>query len=198
MPRDVDTATAFEGEFDKHGAWRIDHARYDELQYTQPDYNINTVCPGTFYTDEISNYIRHAETDGVTIYVDSTPGCMHDEYTVGKWLHPDCSGCTGEVGEVIPSCTSPTGSWTSACVTEARNNLNCTGYRMASHSECATGGGLGKYTSGCTLKMAMDGHYASCFNTLNKLAWSSTCVAGANALCTGGRENRLIGFCGTP
>jgi hypothetical protein len=124
---------------------------------------------------------------------------MHDEFTVGKWLSPRCSGCVGEVGDVMPSCTSPTGSWTSACVAEAQSNAWCTtGYWMASHSECTTGGGLGKYSSGCTLKMSLDGHYASCFNTLIKGAWSSTCVAGANAICTGGRENRLIGFCGTP
>jgi hypothetical protein len=35
--------------------------------------------------------------------------------------------------------------------------------------------------------------YASCFDENNASAWTSTCVAAANRICTGGQEHLGVG-----
>jgi hypothetical protein len=75
------------------------------------------------------------------------------------------------------------------------------GSRMAEHSECTVGHGLGKYNTGCTIAVCMDPQYAGCCADGVVNAWSASCVAAANAKCTGGRERwsitGSIGFCNT-
>jgi hypothetical protein len=119
---------------------------------------------------------------------------------VGKWLAPSCSKCTPAESSPVPDyCNDPLDSrgWDAGCVQAA---LSCpVADRMSpTHSECTTGAGLSKYTSGCTLKMSMKG-YASCFNTSSATAWTAACVSAANSHCTGGQEHWSpaiqYGFC---
>lgn len=193
------TAAAFEGYFDQLGGYAIDHRRYAELEVTDPNYDIDSVCPGRFITGTwVADYVREGLPTYPLLHVSSTPGCAHTELMVGKWLHPSCSPCTSLVPDY---CNDPTKRWDEGCVKAA---LSCApADRMSStHSECTTGAGLSMYTSGCTLAMSMKG-YASCFDENNPSAWTSTCVAAANRICTGGQEHLGItgtryGFCNQP
>jgi hypothetical protein len=187
------TAAALEGYFDQLGGYWIDHRRYEELEAADPDWDIDSVCPGRFITGTwVADYAREGLPTYPLLSVMSSPACAHTELMVGKWLGPGCSRCTSsETGPVPAYCNDPTQSWDAGCVSAA---LKCApADRMSStHSECTPGAGLHQYTSGCTLAMSMKG-YASCFNEANATAWTTSCVAAANRICTGGQEHLGLG-----
>jgi hypothetical protein len=201
---DHEHASAFvtESYFDAHGATLIMTPRYRELQST-PAYNIEQTCAGRFVPGPIAE-IQYDRTTPARqapfVRIDSTPSCAHSEFTIGKWLHPNCSLCS----DATPAhCNDPTDSrgWDQACVDAVRATYGCAentptwAHRvMSTHSECTTGPGLGKYDTGCTLQVCLAN--PSCCN-LGLTAWSQSCVNTANAQCRGGRENLFRGFCGT-
>jgi hypothetical protein len=195
-PLAEDHSMVGEGAFSTIGADWLDHFRYAERSD-----EIEARCGDAFVRpQEIVEYQRRDQAVGPLILIESTPACAHSTVMTGRWLHPACSACAGSVGDAMPSCTDPTGpGWTADCVATARARCNRADY--PAHDECTTGGGLGIYTSGCTLKMSLKG-YASCFDTDNRAAWTSTCVAAANANCTGGLEHstplKKYGFCNQP
>ncbi len=206
------TATVHESNWDQKGAFTLSETRYQELDNPDyPDYDVSQWC--TYSDGEGQGSDDHntgfpdrwfRATDGQPwLDVESAPSCAHTEYEIGKWLHWQCSDCTGNPG--IPRyCTEPADphGWDSECVAAATRVCTNTGTRMSpTHGECTTGVGLDKYDSGCTLGLSLRG-YASCFMTWSSSAWSSTCVAAANQYCTGGREHRALfanyGFCNQP
>jgi hypothetical protein len=203
---DTNTATAFayEAVYSTRGAEQIDRTRYAELG-TNPAWSVWTACPDTFRDsspggESFANYIRYGAppADGAEIYVQSVPACAHSEYTVGKWLHPECSTCTGRVGGYCTDPTDPRG-WDQGCVDFAKavasysfDLCESSEERMAAHSECTAGAALGTYDSGCTLTVCMSN--PSCCSPWG--TWSAACVDAANTTCRGGREGGLNGFCG--
>jgi hypothetical protein len=209
-PSESTSAFAWEAVYSTRGAERIDSLRYAELALN-PDWSVWTACPGTFWDsssgENFANFIRHGETPspGVDVYVDSVPACAHSEYTVGKWLHRDCTYCTGKMPAHCNDPADPRG-WDGECVAYVTSNDdypwqvcssadNGTGYGakvMSLHSECATGAALGKFDTGCTI--AVCSANPSCCNPSS--TWSQTCVDAANTTCRGGREDGLRGFCG--
>jgi hypothetical protein len=194
----VVTAFVYEGWFDQWGGTRIDGTRYAELLST-PGWNPEVVCPGRFAIDvdngEFEKYTRVGDTLGPFIQVDSSPACAHSELKTGKWLHHECSSCTG--GPV--HCTDPSSprGWDQACVDAVRNNTWCMAdvatRLMAKHSECTVGEKLDLYDTGCTLRVCSQD--SSCCSS----GWSQSCVNLADAVCTGGGEHRPAwGFCSNP
>jgi len=130
--------------------------------------------------------------------------CAHSEQTVGRYLHPTCSSCTYHLWDLFGdnlACLRSDGQWDSTCVSLANsycsNSSTNTYAKMATHSECTSSSALYKYDSACTLTVCSDPAYAGCCSS----SWTSSCVAAANARCTGGREGGGIfnatGFCGT-
>jgi hypothetical protein len=198
------TATAFvnESHFDTVGAYYIDHGRYDELQ-TNPAWNINQTCPGLFWeSSEFFPYNRNTPAAPPFVLVDSTPACAHSEFTIGKWLHRECSRCSDNVPAYCNDATDPRG-WDQGCVDAVKASSMCvnqttgaayTDEVMSTHSECSVGTGLKPYDTGCTLQVCLSN--PSCCN-LGLTAWSQSCVNTANAQCKGGREGLMRGFCGT-
>jgi hypothetical protein len=200
-----ETASAFawEAVYSTRGAERIDALRYAELA-TNPDWSVWTACPGTFWDsssgENFANYIRHGETPspGVDVYVDSVPACGHSEYTVGKWLHSDCTYCAGKMPAYCNDPADPRG-WDQGCVDYVKANDDqpwhvCYGADnvMSTHSECTTGAALGKYDTGCTIAVCASN--SSCCSPSG--TWSQACVDAANTTCKGGRESGIRGFCG--
>jgi hypothetical protein len=197
-------AFVFESEFDPIGAVMLDHLRFTELGGPTTPYppilpfNCLDSWVGLPPDAQYRGWMRDDSLpeEDPRIRVSSTPGCAHSEQTVGSWLHRDCSRCTEQISAdpAYGYCTDPTDptGWDLACTVRA---AQCTGAQMASHSECTTGRSLQKYDSGCTLSLCLDPAYADCC-ALDKLGWSATCVAAANARCTGGQEHGHVGFCG--
>ncbi len=199
------TAFVWESGFDKIGAHQIDHLRYEELSGT-PSYGSITDpgvgCPARFITggsDDVQSTYMRVVPDGPwlnpTVWVDSTPACAHSELAAGKWLHRGCSTCTSRVPAY---CTDPADSrgWDANCVMQAKS-LCTSAQRMATHSECATGAGLQKYDSGCTLQVCLDPAFASCCNT-GSTAWTSACVNAASSKCASASNGPShFGFCTT-
>jgi hypothetical protein len=132
----------------------------------------------------------------------------------GAWLHSACSTCTavvhdqsftlinrqtGAVTITYPYryCTSPGNRWDAGCV-QAAQAYCAASQRMAPHSECTTGAGIGKYASGCALTVELINGDEDC-----AMAWDSHCVDAANRHCTSGLESPIqigrpgVGFCGT-
>jgi hypothetical protein len=132
------------------------------------------------------------------VFVDTTTTCSHDESTLGRWLHPECSKCTHklwvELGDI--PCLNGAGAWDETCQKLALDRCSAS-ERMATHGECIAGGALHLYDSACTLNICGDPQYQSCCSS----GWTSSCVAAANARCTGGREHSTLfnnyGFCNT-
>lgn len=197
-PYEEDQSMVGEGGFDTLGAYWLDHFRYEERTA-----EIEARCGGRFVRPvEIVNYQRKGEPVGPGVQIMSTPACAHSHLMPGRALHEGCSECTHWVHQANASCTDPNGpGWTSACVLltmQYPTHEYCNSANYPTHSECTVGPGLSKYTSGCTLKLSLRGH-AGCFDTTNPKGWSSTCVAAANAQCTGGQEHSTpaisYGFC---
>lgn len=219
------TAFVWESTFDANGAKWIDHARYEELStITDPVKG----CPGRFYLDganddAVATYSRcqgpsatcssGAPWSVPAVSVDSTPACAHSEKMVGKWLHESCSSCTSAVryadstsGYPYAHCTDPRGGgWDATCVAKAAQICGSNGV-MTPHNECTTGVKLGKFSTGCALKVCLDPAYEGCCTG----SWDASCTAAANSKCTGGQEGfvfvwnallrrytpRPVGFCG--
>ncbi len=196
------TALRLESLFDRVGATQIDHLRYQELTGSADYGSIEDPevgCPARFErgssTDDVqSTWMRASGWLGgmATVQIDSTTACSHSERTVGKWLHRECTACTRSVSAYCTDPADPRG-WDASCVAEAQS---CT-RAMTTHSECTAGTGLDKYSTGCALRVCLD-RPGCCVAGTGQ--WSSTCVATANAVCTGGREGRsgalTVGFCG--
>lgn len=139
------------------------------------------------------------------VSIDSTPICAHSELMTGTWLHPGCSACAEVVSNVqvvdplthtlvyrYAYCTQAGNVWDAACVQAAQSQCTAA-QRMAPHSECVTGAGIGEFATGCALKVELDIAHEYCATT-----WDSRCVSAANAWCTGGQHGRPgTGFCGT-
>jgi hypothetical protein len=197
------SAFAWESVFSIRGAERIDNLRYAELEQN-PDWSVWSACPGTFWDsssgENFANYLRHDQSPSpeIGIFVDSVPACGHSEYTVGKWLHHECTRCTDGVPAYCTDPADPRG-WDQACVDYVKANDNST-YQvcygadkvMSTHSECTPGAALRKYDTGCTMTVCASN--ASCCSPSG--LWSQTCVDTANATCKGGRESGPRGFCG--
>jgi hypothetical protein len=225
------TALVSESIFDGHGAAWIDHTRYQGISTgsnsSDPQWlecggrfeaDLNYVLPGgaggglTQPVKRCSTPWCQVQDGGAVpigsprVSIDSTPVCAHSELMTGSWLHPVCSACTATVATyqngAYAYCTQPGNRWDAACTQVAQSQCAASN-RMASHSECVTGAGIGKYASGCALKLAstMDAStsppswpYDHCATS-----WDGACVSGANALCTGGMEAAGapdVGFCG--
>lgn len=206
------TALVWESSFDGSGAAWLDHTRYQGI--TDPTRTPNLECPSSF----VPRIVTAPPDGGIStaqyergpsglpwqpppivpplVSIDSTPVCAHAELTVGTWLHPGCSPCAAIVSGFRASCTQPGQRWDATCVQLAQ--AHCTAsQRMASHSECTAGAGIGEFASGCALQVELDIAHEYCATS-----WDSGCASTANARCNGGQEatNRLgqrtTGFCG--
>jgi hypothetical protein len=222
------TALAQESAFDGHGAALIDHRRYQGISDGQNSDPQLLECGSRFEADQsyaardnaagrMAERVIRCSTpfcqrnDGGAVpigspqvSVDSTPVCAHSELMTGRSLYQVCSACTASVAQngAYAYCTQSGNQWDAAC-TQVAQSLCTASTRMASHSECVTGAGIGKYASGCTLALAstMDTStsppswpYEHCTTS-----WDGACVAGANRYCTGGMEADgppAVGFCG--
>lgn len=204
------TAFVWESYFDGSGAAEIDHTRY--MGITSPN-TPALECAGNFTPDlatgdgtpATAHYKRRGTIGQPIVSIDSTPVCAHSELTIGAYLHLGCSQCTQIVHNhgATPTaagpyvyCTQPGSRWDAACVQVAQAQCPAS-QRMAPHSECSQGAGIGQFASGCALQVELDIAHEYCATT-----WDSGCVQTASARCTGGQEatNRLgqrtTGFCG--
>ncbi|HEX3475479.1 MAG TPA: ADYC domain-containing protein [Kofleriaceae bacterium] len=217
--RDAATAFVWESSFDQAGATQIDHTRYMGIRSSATP---SLECQDRYALDHESSggglgsmhWDRGGGFGSPIVLIDSTPVCAHSELLAGAWLHIGCSTCaavvhdrtvrifnsqTGTVTITYPYeyCTLPGNHWDSGCVQAAQ--AFCTAsQRMALHSECTTGPGIGKYASGCALTVQLINGYEYCAST-----WDSNCVDAANRHCTSGLESIVqvprpgMGFCGT-
>lgn len=216
VPQNQAGAFVFESSFDGSGAAELDHTRY--MGITSPN-TPSLECAGRFVpelvnappgggnsTDRFRRGCSGAPCDPPPpivpplVYIDSTPVCAHSELTVGAYLHLACSECTQTVhnNAATAYCTQPGQRWDAACVQAAQSQCTAS-QRMAPHSECATGAGIGTFASGCALLIGLDIAHEYCAGS----SWDSSCVSAANGRCTGGQEafnrvgQRIKGFCGT-
>lgn len=194
---DPPTAFAWESMFDKLGGAELDFLRYQDLG------QLSTACPGKFSlgtAPQPGDYHIPASRGPTTyvapyVSVDTTTTCSHDETTLGRSLHPNCSKCTYKLWVENQSlgCLNG-GAWDETCQKLALDRCTVS-ERMASHSECTTGSALNLYDSACTIAICGNPQYQSCCTS----GWTSACVNAANARCTGGRENGNLfdsyGFC---
>jgi len=209
MATDV-TAFVTESTFDPQSATVIDHVRYQEILQEKPTL-VQTDCFSFAYEANGGVLRRSTPAVGPQLSVESTTACAHDELTLGRTLHKNCSDCTRRIHELeaypwtYSHCLSfDVNGWDESCRQRALEVCNAPSAslpydRMARHSECTTGAALDRFDTGCTLKVC--GQNPSCCDTagpLAKDAWNDSCVALANAKCFGGQEAVNVGFCGMP
>jgi hypothetical protein len=197
----ANTTFLWESTFDPIGAATFDHLRYDKLtQIEDPTFG----CTGRFVvmTHPYANVYRSSLYGGmqpVRVAVSNSTSCQHSEQTIGRALDPRCNrGCSTAVWQTQPHCLDPNDSrgWDQSCVTAAAACKNGTSTApMAIHSECSTGSGLTKLDSACTF--AVCSQAPGCCTGSFFPQWTSSCVTMANAICKGGRETQVKGFCGT-
>ncbi|WP_437593903.1 DNRLRE domain-containing protein [Sorangium sp. So ce1000] len=80
---------------------------------------VATECPGK--TCAASTPVWDAACVGLTEQLcdttcDTDPGCAHDKCYTGPRLSAGCDPCVAQVCASMPSCCSPGGAWTDACV----------------------------------------------------------------------------------
>ncbi|HEX7844064.1 MAG TPA: ADYC domain-containing protein [Kofleriaceae bacterium] len=211
VPSSSATAFVWESSFDDSGATLIERTRY--MGITSPN-TLSLQCASRFALDletsdgsgEPTRWKRSGVASFPSVAIDSTPVCAHSELMVGTWLHRGCSSCAEAVrsygiytdpvtlATVVPYayCTQAGNRWDSGCVQVAQTQCTAS-QRMAPHSECVTGAGIGKFATGCSVRVELDSAHAYCATS-----WDSKCISAANAWCTGGQVGSPgTGFCGS-